>query len=233
VAWSAPVKDRLFQHIPQVVLYDACGSTEGATYGYSILRAGDPTSTARFIAAPGVIVIDESSGRGLGVERRGLLASPSTRSGYHRDAAKSATVFRTIDGKAYTVPGDYGMCHADGTVTLLGRTSSTINSGGEKVFAEEVEHVITAIPGVEDCAVVGVPDERWNQRVTALVQRADDAAVDDEDVITAVREHLAAYKAPKQVVFGTVPRFANGKLDRETATRRVLEAFSAASDATS
>ena len=228
VAWGADVKDALFEHIPQVMLYDACGSTEGATYGFSVLHVGDPTSTARFTTAPGVIVVDEHTGKPLGYDQRGLLASPSTRSGYYKDSAKSAEVFRTIGGVPYTVPGDFGACHADGTVTLLGRESSTINSGGEKVFAEEVEQVIVAIPGVTDCAVVGVADERWTQRVTALVELADPSAVTEAVVITKVREHLAAYKAPKQVVFGAVPRFPNGKLDRDTAKQRVADAVRAA-----
>jgi fatty-acyl-CoA synthase len=217
VAWSADVKDRLFAYMPDVTLYDACGSTEGATYGFSYLRAGDPTSTSRFTAAPGVIVIDEGSGRPLAVGQPGLLAAPSARDGYVGDPERSAAVFREIDGQQFTVPGDYGIRHADGTVTLIGRGSSTINTGGEKVFPEEVEQVIVSITGVADCAVLGVPDPRWGHRVVALVQRSPGSCVDAETVIATVRRQLAAYKAPKQVVFGIVPRTPTGKLDRSSA----------------
>jgi 3-oxocholest-4-en-26-oate---CoA ligase len=230
VAWSADVKDRLFAYMPDVTLYDACGSTEGATYGFSYLRAGDPTSTSRFTAAPGVIVIDDT-GRPLTLEQPGLLAAPSARDGYAGDPDRSAAVFREIDGEQFTVPGDYGILHSDGTVTLIGRGSSTINTGGEKVFPEEVEEIIVSITGVADCAVLGVPDPRWGQRVVALVQRSPASSVDAERVITAVRRQLASYKAPKDVVFGDVPRTATGKLDRGSARARVGRALAPASRA--
>ncbi len=124
----------------------------------------------------------------------------------------------------YTIPGDWATVDADGTVRLLGRGSQCINTGGEKVYPEEVEEVLKLHPAVADAAVVGVPDERFGEAIQALVEPAGDTAIDEADLIAHVKERLAAYKAPKRVItVATVNRAPNGKLDykalKETALR--------------
>jgi fatty-acyl-CoA synthase len=215
VAFSAETKDRLFAHIPHLTIFDGAGATEGCTYGTRLLKKGDPTHSANFVAAPGLKLLDENGGiLPSQAGQVGLLANLTYCTGYYRDPQKSAKTYRTIDGDLYTVPGDYGRLEPDGTLTLLGRGTSTINTGGEKVHPEEVEHVIKALAGAEDCLVLGLPDERFGQRIVAVVQRAPGALLDTSAVIAGVRERLAGYKAPKAVVFvERAPRAPNGKPD--------------------
>jgi 3-oxocholest-4-en-26-oate---CoA ligase len=219
--WSADVKDRLFRHLPDVLLVDNCGSSEGAWYGTSVLRRGDPTSSASFTPAPGVLVLDESgvplpSGTG----KAGLLASTTTMAGYHNDPEKTAQAFRFIDDVWHTVPGDHGILNDDGTLTLLGRGTSVINTGGEKVYPEEVDDVVKAMEDVDDCLVVGTPDEHFGQAVTAVVQPRAGATVADHEIIDWVRARVAHYKAPRRVVIvDKVPRLPNGKPDYPTTYR--------------
>nr|MCU0261239.1 acyl-CoA synthetase [Ilumatobacteraceae bacterium] len=125
--------------------------------------------------------------------------------------------FVEIDGTRYVMPGDMAMLEADGSVVLLGRGSVSINTGGEKVYPEEVEEVLKRHPAVEDAAVVGVPDERFGQAITAFVHTTTD--LDEATLIAHVKAHLAGYKAPKRVFFvDTVGRAANGKLDYRRLT---------------
>jgi fatty-acyl-CoA synthase len=139
--------------------------------------------------------------------------------GYFKDPEKSARTFRTIDGVRYSFPGDFARIAADGTLILLGRGSQVINSGGEKIFPEEVEEAVKRVNGVVDCLVVGVDDDRFGQAVTAVASLADGAAVTEADVIASVKSELAHYKAPKRVVFvPSVPRAPNGKADYRTAS---------------
>jgi acyl-CoA synthetase (AMP-forming)/AMP-acid ligase II len=134
--------------------------------------------------------------------------------GYYKDAEKSAATFAMVDGVRYSIPGDWAEVDANGAVRLLGRGSQTINSGGEKIYPEEVEEALKSHPTVADAAVVGLPDERFGEAVTALVEARPGAAVDPTALIAHVKEHLAAFKAPKQViVVDSVQRAANGKLD--------------------
>ncbi|MDA8343274.1 MAG: acyl-CoA synthetase, partial [Actinomycetota bacterium] len=119
-----------------------------------------------------------------------------------------------IDGRRYSIPGDYATVEADGSITLLGRGSVCINTGGEKVFPEEVEEVLKRYPGVRDAVVVGVPDDTWGEAVTALVEAYPSAGLDESDLVADVKKHLAAYKAPKRVLFvDTIGRAPNGKVD--------------------
>ena len=224
VVWSADVKDRLFRHLPGVLLVDNCGSSEGAWYGTSVLRKGDATSSTSFVPAPGVLVLDESGNHmPPGTGKAGLLASTTTMAGYHKDPEKTAETFRFIDDVWYTVPGDYGIFNDDGTVTLLGRGTSVINTGGEKVYPEEVDDVIKTIDDVDDCLVVGTPDERFGQAVTAVVQLRRGASLGEPEVVDWVRARLAHYKAPRRVLFvDKVPRLPNGKPDYP-ATRQLAE----------
>ena len=168
VAWSAHIKERLFEHIPDVVLVDACGTTEGVTYGIRQVRRGDSLFTANFDAAPGVKVLSPD-GEELAPGDVGMLASPTVATGYYRDPQKTAATFFVHDGAQYAMPGDFGGIESDGTLTLIGRGFTTINTGGEKVYPGEVEEVIKALEAVDDCLVVGIPDERFGQSVAALV----------------------------------------------------------------
>ncbi len=134
--------------------------------------------------------------------------------GYYKDPEKSAGTFVVIDGVRFAIPGDYAVVEADGTLTLLGRGSVCINTGGEKVFPEEVEEVLKEHPTIHDAAVVGVPDERFGEAVTAVVEPEAGATVDEAAVIAFIKERLAAYKAPKRVlVVPSIGRAANGKMD--------------------
>ena len=216
-AWSARIKQRLLEHVPQAALLDFCGSTEGVTYGFRRVRRGDPVFTANFEAAPGLRVIGPDR-RELPRGEVGLLAGPTPASGYHKDPQRSATTFFTIDGEQVAVPGDLGRIEPDGSVTLIGRGASVINTGGEKVYPAEVEEVITELASVEDCLVAGVPDERFGQLVAAIVVTAADRHLDASDVIAAARRSLAGYKVPRLVVFADeVPRAPNGKIDYAAA----------------
>ena len=134
--------------------------------------------------------------------------------GYYKDEEKSAATFRVVDGVRYSIPGDYAQVRADGSIHLLGRGSSSINTAGEKVFPEEVEEVLKTNPAVRDAAVVGVPDPRYGEVVVAVVEPSGDAPIDEATLIAYVKEHLASFKAPRRVqVVESVGRAANGKLD--------------------
>ncbi len=223
-AWSAQVKQRLLEHLPQATLLDFCGSTEGVTYGFRRVRRGDPAFTANFEAAPGLKVIGPDRGELPGGEV-GLLAGPTPASGYHKDPQRSAATYFMIDGEQYAAPGDLGRLEPDGSVTLIGRGTSVINTGGEKVYPAEVEEVLNELEGVEECLVMGVPDARFGQLVAALVKRGGDGKPDASDVTAAARHSLAGYKVPRLVVFvDQVPRTPNGKVDYPAA--RVLLAAS-------
>ena len=134
--------------------------------------------------------------------------------GYYKDPIKSAKTFRTIGGVRYSMPGDWCLVEADGTLTLLGRGSACINTAGEKVFPEEVEEILKTHEAVEDALVVGMPDEKWGQAVTAAI-RLNPGYGFDEDVLRAhVRAHLAAYKVPKRIFSADIAfRAPTGKAD--------------------
>jgi fatty-acyl-CoA synthase len=213
VAWSAPVKQAILEHIPQVTLVDACGSTEGVTIGMMTTRAGEDAYSDRFWPAPGIRLIrDDGTEIPPGGDGVGRFIGPTVARGYRGDAAATAQTFRDVDGMQHAIPGDHGKWNPDGTLTLLGRGSSVINTGGEKVFAEEVQRVIAQLEGVDDCAVVGVPDKRFGTAVAALVQPSPESDLTAEAIKSAVRSELAGYKVPRVMCFGAVPRGANGKL---------------------
>ena len=134
--------------------------------------------------------------------------------GYYKDPEKSAATFVEIDGQTYSIPGDYAMVEADGALTLLGRGSVCINTGGEKVFPEEVEESLKLHPSIHDAVAVGLRDEKFGEIIVAVVEPMPDASVDEADVIAHVKGRLASYKAPKRVVpIDTIGRAANGKVD--------------------
>ena len=224
---SAEHKRAFQHHAPQLVIIDMIGASEGGPFAISMTMPGQPPAdTAVFTAPPNAVVIDDTTGlpaeRGSGVV--GMLAvSGPMPTGYYGDEAKTATTFRTIDGVRYTVPGDYATIDTDGTVHLLGRGSVCINTGGEKVYPEEVEVAARSHPAVLDCTVVGVADDRFGEAVTLVASRQPGAVADDREVIDHVRSRLAAYKAPKRVVWvPTIERSPSGKADYRWA-RQVAE----------
>jgi 3-oxocholest-4-en-26-oate---CoA ligase len=229
VIWSAETKAALLRHNPRLIMIDSLGSSEAIGMATSTTDAssGDATQTASFRLNSNTRVITED-GRDVqpGSGEIGLVALKGrTPVGYYKDPAKSAATFRVIGGERYSIPGDWASVDDDGTLRLLGRGSQCINTGGEKVFPEEVEEALKLHPAVHDAAVVGVPDERFGEAIVALVEpHAGDAGVfDDAELIASVKAHLAAYKAPKRIIrVDSVGRAPNGKLDyrrlKETAT---------------
>jgi fatty-acyl-CoA synthase len=187
-----------------------------------LVTAGEPASTDNFLARPGVKVVDAQR-RLLPAGETGFLVSPTPATGYFNDPEATAKVFFVEDGIQYVVPGDLGRLEVDGTITLLGRGSATINTGGEKVYPAEVEEVLRSAPGVEDCLVFGIRDERFGERVCAILQPGG-TGVDSAVVTHIARSHLAGYKLPRVLVIGPVPRFPNGKPDYESARMRAARA---------
>ena len=146
--------------------------------------------------------------------------------GYYGDPVKTAETFREFEGIRWSVPGDWATIGADGMVTLLGRGSVSINTGGEKVYPEEVEEALKALPEVVDCNVVGVPDPQWGAAVTAVVELADGTDPTDADLVDGLRASLSGYKLPKNIVrVDSLVRSPNGKSDYKWATRTALDAL--------
>lgn len=223
VMWTAEVKEALLERIEHVILLDAIGSSEGAM-GSSISMKGVPSTTARFTRSPTTKVFTNDDREVTpGSEEIGMVAvSAMVPLGYFKDDDKSARTFRTIDGVRYSFPGDMAMVADDGSLILLGRGSQVINSGGEKIFPEEVEEAVKRVEGIVDCLVIGVDDARFGQAVTAVASVAEGVVLSEADVIAGVRNDLAAYKAPKRVVFvAHVPRAPNGKADYKAARQLV------------
>ncbi|HEV2240527.1 MAG TPA: AMP-binding protein [Streptosporangiaceae bacterium] len=214
VTWSADVKRRLLAH-GDFVCRDVVAASEGGPFAISETRRGDDAITARFTLMPGARVIDDT-GRDVvpGSGQVGMLAAPADdETRYLGDAAKTAETFRTLGGRRWVVPGDLASVEADGLVTFRGRGSRVINTGGEKVFAEEVEQALIEHPGVRDALVVGLPDQRWGHRVTAIVAAVDSAPTADA-LIAHVAERLADYKKPRGVLFvPDIRRSPSGKAD--------------------
>ncbi|MEQ1872668.1 MAG: AMP-binding protein [Ilumatobacteraceae bacterium] len=228
VMWTAEVKEQLLERIGHVILLDAIGSSEGSM-GTSISMKGVPSTTARFTRNPTTKVFTEA---GLevqpGSDETGMVAVSGgmVPIGYFKDEEKSERTFRTIDGERYSFPGDMAMVDADGSLILLGRGSQVINSGGEKIFPEEVEEAVKRVDGVVDCLVIGIDDDRFGQVVTAVASTSAGAAVTEAQVIAIVKQDLAAYKAPKRVVFvDEVPRAPNGKADYKAARDFAIHAL--------
>ncbi len=221
VMWSKESKDGLLRHNGRLIMVDSLGSSEAIGMATNTTSGDVGGETARFkLGANTRVVTDDGRDVVPGSGELGRVAQRGfTPIGYYKDEAKSAQTFVTIDGERYSIPGDYATVEADGTVMLLGRGSQCINTGGEKVYPEEVEECLKLHPAVADAAVVGLPDEKWGQSITALVEPHAGHTVDDADLIAHVKAHLAAYKAPKRV-FGiaTIGRAANGKLDYKQLT---------------
>lgn len=216
VIWSEETKRGLLRHNPKMMLVDAFSSSEALGMGSSVSTSGAEAATASFKLGERAKVIDEE-GREIppGSGRAGRLAlGGRIPVGYYKDDEKTAATFVTIDGARYSVPGDYARVEADGSLTLLGRGSVSINTGGEKVFPEEVEEALKTHPAVRDAAVVGVPDERFGQAITAVVELTAGADASEEELTEHVKARLAHFKAPRHVVFvPSLGRSPAGKVD--------------------
>jgi acyl-CoA synthetase (AMP-forming)/AMP-acid ligase II len=219
-ALSTGIKERFLALLPHAMVIDGLGSSEGGGQGTQVTTAGGAVSTGTFTPVPGSCVVAEDLGAVLepGHEGTGWLAkSGDVPLGYLGDPDKTAKTFPTIDGQRFSVPGDRARHLADGSIELLGRDSVTINSGGEKIFVEEVEAAIVAHPDVDDVVVCGRPSEQWGQEVVAIVQLHPGVAPSPE-LEAALRDeaarHVARYKLPKAWLFvDAVVRSPAGKAD--------------------
>jgi acyl-CoA synthetase (AMP-forming)/AMP-acid ligase II len=226
VMWSEATKQGLLRHKPSLLLVDVFSSSEAVGMGQSVSGGGHAAATARFVLGERARVLTED-GRDVapGSGETGMVALRGLGPvGYYKDPEKTASTFRVIDGERYSIPGDYATVDADGTLRVLGRGSVCINTGGEKVYPEEVEEVLKEHPSVRDAVVVGVPDDRFGEVICAWVEPVDDE-VDDAVLIAHVKGRLAGYKAPRRVITTpTIGRSPAGKVDyarlkREAAAR--------------
>lgn len=224
------VRDRLRSYAPNAMLADGFGSSETGIQGSRRLSPGEEAGDAVTFdnVAEGAVVLDADNRPvvpGSGVIGR-IAQSGHIPLRYHNAPEKTAETFVEIDGVRHVLPGDMALVEADGTIVLLGRGSVSINTGGEKVFPEEVEAVLASHPDVYDVLVVGVADPRWGERVTAVVQPAGDAALTLEELDAHCRGRLAGYKIPRSLVLvDEVVRSPAGKADyrwaKKTATERI------------
>jgi fatty-acyl-CoA synthase len=227
VMWTAAVK-QAFLDRGQMMLFDSLGSSEAVGMANSITAPGAEAKTATFTIGENAKVFTDDDHEVLpGSGDIGMLAVGGPLPvGYYKDPDKTARTFRTIAGRRYSIPGDYANVDADGTIHLLGRGSVCINTGGEKVYPEEVEEVLKEHPAVADCVVIGVPDEKWGEAVTGVVALHTGSDATADDIVAAMRSRLAGYKRPKQIVIvDQVLRGPAGKLDygwaRDVARERL------------
>lgn len=226
---STTTRERVFTTLPHVMVTDGFGSSEAGTQGAMRVAAGDRPagpSLVRFDQPTKPTIVVDGDGAevvpGSGVVGQ-VLAGGRLPLGYHNDPDKTAATFVERDGERWLITGDMATVGADGAIELLGRGSLAINTGGEKVFPEEVEGTLKAHPSVYDCLVVGVPDERWGSAVTAVVQPVAGATPELADLAAHCKESMASYKAPKRlVVVDVIVRSPSGKADYRWA-REVAE----------
>jgi len=213
---SAEMKRALMKRASNAAILDMVGASEGGPFAVAMTMPGqDPVATAAFMVTPNTSLFDDQTWEKIefGSGRSGVLAaSGSMPDGYFGDPDKSAKTFRVIDGVRYTIPGDFAEIDGDGTVHLRGRGSVCINTGGEKVYPEEVEVAARAHPNIEDCVAVGLPDTRFGEIVTLVASRTSD--ISEADLIEYVKNQIATYKAPRRIIFvDAVYRSPSGKAD--------------------
>lgn len=240
-ALTPTVRDRLLAALPHLMLVDGVGASESGMQMSSVTTAGSrdgdgvatekppavfaPQSDTAVVATDFDRVLKPGEGQGW-LARRDYVPL-----GYLGDEAKTARTFPTIDGVRWSVPGDRANALEDGRIELLGRDSVTINSGGEKIFAEEVERAIAAHPSAYDVVVVGRPSERWGSEVVAVIQPAEGAAPTDDELVGVCARQIARYKIPKAFVRTTkVVRSPAGKADYRWARQIAIESVTATAD---
>ena len=221
VMWSPENKLGLLKHHRDMALTDSFGASEAVGFGLSVTTGEGTTEVARFELGEGCKVFTEDFREVTpGSDEVGFVArSGPIPLGYYKDPEKTAKTFPVVDGVRYSMPGDFCRVEADGTLVLLGRGSVCINTAGEKVFPEEVEEALKTHPAVADALVVGVPDDKWGQMVTAVVQPEPEASPDEQALIAHTREQLAGYKTPKRVLLkADLERASNGKANYKAIT---------------
>ena len=227
--FSPVVKDQLFELLPNLFISEAVGSSESGFNGMRLLEKGATTNDSGLInvnRGPDTIVIDDDNRPVEPGEIGRMARGGNVPLGYYKDPVKTAATFVEVNGKRYSVPGDFARLELDGTMTLLGRGSQCINSGGEKIYPEEVESVLKAHPNVFDALVMGVEDERWGQKVTAVVQPRPGKTVSLGDLDEHCRTRIAGYKVPKALhLVEEIPRQPSGKPDYPRA-KKMVEALS-------
>jgi acyl-CoA synthetase (AMP-forming)/AMP-acid ligase II len=229
VLFSPETKRAILAHIAGLTIVDTLGASEGLGPS-NTSRADDASIEAdRFHISERVHVLDEHTGRDItpGSDQIGLVAMAGRLPiGYYKDPVRTAQTFRVIGGRRYSIPGDYATVDADGTVRLLGRGSASINTGGEKVYPEEVEIVLRKHASVFDCVVLGVPDPRFGEKVVAFIQVTDGHYLDEAELVAWSRRKLAGYKAPRRFLFvDTIERSAAGKAPRQRLRALAIESL--------
>jgi acyl-CoA synthetase (AMP-forming)/AMP-acid ligase II len=223
---SPPIKARLLNAVPHVILGDSFGSSETGVQAHQQMAKGSPTDAQSFQPSDTVCMLDDNLTRRLDTHEttEGWIAQAGRAPlGYLGDEAKTEKTFPTINGTRYAVPGDRGHYDDDGKIVLLGRDATAINSGGEKVFAEEVERAMAAHPDIADVIVVGRPDDRWGNAVVALVCLRDSSHATDDELVAVAAQRLARYKLPKAIVrCDHLVRSPSGKPDYRWARQRAL-----------
>ena len=227
--FTAGLKQELLDLLPDIRILDALGSSETGAQASTFATKDGGVQTGSFDMAAGNIVLSEDLSRQLapGDDETGWLAREGfVPLGYYKDAEKTAKTFPVIGGKRFSVPGDRARVAASGELELLGRDSVTINSGGEKIFAEEVEHALKHHPSVYDCVVCGTPNERWGSQVTAIVQLREGEKPSEDDLKAVANEHVTRYKLPKAFVYvDQITRAPSGKADYRWAKATAYEAL--------
>ena len=226
--WSRENKQGLIRHIPQVTLADSFSSSEALGLGVSMMNAASEIQTAQFTIGVDCAVFAEDGRRvePASGERGRVAVGGHIPLGYYKDEAKSAATFVEFEGRMWSMPGDWAEVNEDGSLTLLGRGSQCINSGGEKIFPEEVEEVLKRHDAVRDAAVSGIRDDRFGERIAALVELHAGATANEPELVEHVKSVLSHYKAPRHVlVVKTIPRAPNGKMDYKSVKEQAVAAF--------
>jgi acyl-CoA synthetase (AMP-forming)/AMP-acid ligase II len=224
---TAALKQEFLELLPDIRILDALGSSESGAQASQFSTRDNKPTTGDFALSPGnaVLKADLSGIVAPGSPEQGWLArTGAVPLGYYKDPEKTAKTFPVVDGARYAVPGDRAGVAPDGALILLGRDSVTINTGGEKVFAEEVEHALKHHPSVYDSVVVPTPHQRWGQQVTAIVKLRAGRTASEASLRDAAGEHIAHYKLPKVFVFvDEIVRSPSGKADYRWARKTALE----------
>jgi fatty-acyl-CoA synthase len=226
--WSQENKQGLLSYAKNAMIFDSFGSSEAVGLGVSASAPGAEAKTAAFTPGPNCVIFTEDGRRvEPGSGERGLVAvSGLLPRGYYKDEEKTAKTFKTIEGIRWSVPGDWAEVNVDGSLKLLGRGSVCINTGGEKVFPEEVEEALKTHPAVRDAVVVGLPDARFGERICAVVEADGSAQPTLAELSEHVRLTLAGYKAPRDLVLvESIGRAPNGKVDYKGVKDRAVAAL--------